>query len=57
VGTVTIDNAGVLSGSATTDTDGTINFVFGKMNAAKEKMSLAGSASGDKDFLFCIKGN
>jgi len=58
-GTVTIDNAGVLSGSATTDTDGTINFASGKMNAAKGKMSLAGSAisSGDKDFLFCIKGN
>ena len=56
-GTVTIDNAGVLGGSATTTTDGTINFASGKMNAAKGKMSLAGSTIGYKDFLFCIKGN
>jgi hypothetical protein len=58
-GTVTINNAGVLIGSATTDTGVTLSFTSGKMNAAKGKMSLAGSAisSGDKVFLFCIKGN
>lgn len=57
-GTVTIDSVGVLSGSATTDTGGTMSFAFGKMNAAKGIMSLVGSTNGgDKNFLFCIKGN
>jgi len=52
-GTVKIDNAGVLGGSA-----GNLSFASGKMNAAKGMMSLVGStAGGEKDFLFCVKVN
>jgi hypothetical protein len=52
-GTVTIDNAGVLGGSA-----GNMTFTAGKMNAAKGMMSLVGSiGSGEQIFLFCLKGN
>jgi hypothetical protein len=56
-GTVTIDAAGVLSGSANTNTGGTISFTAGKMNAAKGMMSLVGDTnSSEHVFLFCIKG-
>ena len=56
-GTVAIDNAGVLSGSATTDKGVNINFSSGKMNAAKGMMSLVGDTnSSERVFLFCHKG-
>lgn len=51
-GTVTIDSAGVLGGSA-----GNISFTSGKMNAAKGMMSLVGTNSSERVFLFCLKGN
>jgi hypothetical protein len=57
-GTVTINSAGALGGSATTDTGDTISFTSGKINAAKGMMALVGSTgSGEREFLFCMKGN